>query len=233
MLPVSKSLWIIIPLINKIEFTYRLLAITVLVTALIAGIIVKNLKKNWLIILFCAFVIFSTILNWGNRGTIPDIGDSHFRTNLPYSTYQVEGLGPVITKWSNNLWQTNTPKARIQILEGKGKVVESHRSSTEHEYVILAESNLRIKENTLYFPGWNLLINSKQRPINYLDTKFPGVMTFSLKPGLYRVDLHFRDRPIKTLTKIVSLLALVYLAGLLVYSLSSRKRGIQKKGESH
>ena len=111
MLSISKPIWDAIPLINNFQFAYRLLAIEALFTSAIAGgALVKSFKNKHLIIILVSFAIFTTILNWGNRGNIPTT-DSQLSKYLPLSTSIYGGVPLAAPMWvdTEHIWNRQNP----------------------------------------------------------------------------------------------------------------------------
>ena len=211
---ISQPLWAHLPLLRNIEFSYRLLILQAFISATIAGLVIKNIKQQWIVIFICLVAIFSTILNWGHRHLIPDINDAYLKQQLPYSTYQGEGLGPAKPLWTDPVqpWHRVIPNNNIEFVKGAGDYILLKRTSTKHEYIINAKTDTLVKENTLYFPGWTVLANNKPIRIIYTAKKEPGIIHFNLKRGIYKVELLFQKTPIRHVSQVISLTSLVALA---------------------
>lgn len=219
-LNISTPVWESVPFLKSFQFSYRLLGILMLSTAIIAAVLANNLSKKWIIILICALAIFSTILNWGNRKNIPDINDEYLRQQIPHTNTNGAGLGQAATIWSDpkNTWASKTPEKNIEIIEGKAEITQISRENNYHLYLINAASPVKIKENTLYFPGWKFFINNKPAQIFILSNTEPkGVMSFPLPAGLHKIEFIFEDTLAHTMGKTISLVSLItLLAGLVI-----------------
>lgn len=212
---VSRPLWQIIPLINNFQFTYRLMVIISFISAVLAGIFFSKTKisqnmQNLIIFL----VIITSILAWSNRRIIPEITDAGLIT-APHS----ESFSPAIPKWVplDRPWMIQAPPAPAQILSGIGSITATSRTTNVHSYSVTAKTDLNIKENTLYFPGWQALPNSIQI---YPDDQ--GIINFTLPAGQHQIKLVFSDTPIRAFSKQISLLSLLVL--ILLYAGSSPLR---------
>ncbi len=216
---ISKPLWNILPLLKNFQFSYRLLAEEVFIVAIIAGIVSEHIKET-LLIMLCLVTIIYTGLNWGNRRVISAINDMTLRNNLAKSTFEGEGNGQSAPEWlpKQSVWMYRVPTQHAEILSGPGTIKELSRTTTLHRYIIQTRQNTTIKENTIYFPGWQVVVNGKKIPINYQSKNNPGVIAFSLEKGLYDVSVKFIDTPIRVASKLVSFIALLYL---FIFSLNS------------
>lgn len=200
----SISIWELFPYLNAAG-PHRLLILTTLSTSIIAGYFAlinhKNKKLIYILIFLC---IGTTILNWGNRKVISQLNDESLRKFIPYSTARVERHFYANTRWvnPNNVWFSNPPMNRIEILSGKGEIVEIRTTSTEHKYIIDAKSPLVIRENTLFFPGWSLKSNSKNISISPDPN---GIINAKLPSGLQVVELNYENLFTYKIYKLISL----------------------------
>lgn len=224
MTPLSKFIWEFIPLIRNSIMTTRLLLILSFCVSILAGILFENFAKKWkLIILFLIVTIMYTILNWGHRRVMPEINDSVLRQNLPLSTFEGEGLNYIATpKWikNNKLWFHYTPNNTLEILSGSSEIKEIRRTSIEREYIIFAnKGNTLLKENTTYFPGWEVKVNNEEKNIINNNDKYPGLILFKVNEGLSKITIKYEDLLWLKVLKIVSLIILLFIDFQIIFTL--------------
>ncbi|MBI3366451.1 hypothetical protein HY041_02390 [Candidatus Roizmanbacteria bacterium] len=224
---ISKSIWEIIPLIKNFQYSYRLVLPISFCLATIGGIFSRYISNKFLIII-CTLTILSTILNWGNRRTIPEIGDKELQHEL-LSGYTPTNI-VIKPKWVGQKefydFQSSPSKKPLEILNGSAQILAISRTTSKHEYLINAQSQATLKENTFYFPGWDLKINNNPYPINYLDKQFPGIITFKLNKGLYRAELSFTDTKIRQVYSWISLTSLIAMIAFAITYYLRRSRSI-------
>jgi hypothetical protein len=228
---ISEPIWAVLPLLKNFEISYRLMFLVVFYTAAIAGIITKHFAKvtftrfklNF-VLTFCIIAILTTILNWGQRRVITTINDQSLRAGLPESTIKGEGGPAAMPRWVDpkNIYMKDVPPTHLQILQGKGTVKQVIRTSIHQEYVINANTDLYLKENTLYYPGWTVLANNKSATINYQNPKYKGVMTLHLKKGIYSLDFQFRNTPVRTIAETISGMTFILLILPYLYLLAKK-----------
>lgn len=208
----SKPIWETIPILLNLQFSYRILVLVNLVTAFIAAITVKIVDNRTYTITICILAIGLTILNWGHRRVIPEINDKHLYINTPQSTHQAEGLNPAAPIWTDPYrpWMEKTPKLNAEIIRGDGSVQPIWRTTAKHQYLVQSNTDTLMRENTLYFPGWKLLIDNKEITIDKSKLQ-SGVIVFPLNEGLHLVTLEFVDTKVRFVSKLVSLLTLIFL----------------------
>jgi hypothetical protein len=222
MLGISKPIWEAFTILQNFQFTYRLHGVVMFCIAIVAAIVAKYTTKKWLLYTICLVAIFTTILNWGNRKNLPDVQDKVLEQRIAMTAYHGGGINQAITVWSDNKYPyaPSIPAKHIEILKGEGTIKEINRTNTEHIYSIQANDSLFLRENTLYFPGWHVLVDKKNEPITILSQQIPkGIIAFSIPPGNHTVEVLFEDTPPRTEGKIISFASLL---GLFVIMLSSK-----------
>lgn len=220
--PQSKDIWKALPLFKYAQFSYRLLEFVALCTSIFAGIVVTKWRRNSFIVILCLITVFYTLLNWGNRKALYYVQDAYL-----IKEFQQKPDVPIYLEPSSPVWADLKkskvrirPKGHIEILSGNAQIQELSRTSIDHKYLINTLSGVTIKENTLYFPGWTLLVNGKEENISYTNPKYPGIVTFYLPKGLSEVELIFRDTRDRYFSKLVSIVSSTVLLIILIFSLS-------------
>src|SRR6266404_1486772 len=205
---ITKPIWNYFSFTESIQFAWRLFLEMSLIVAVVAGVIAKNVKSNKFIFILCAITIMYTILNWGNRQTEPQLTDAIFRNQPLFQEKpgEVELTTPVwVDRYAK--WIGIYPKSHMQVLSGSAQITPEVRQQTLHTYKISVKKNAVIKENTFYFPGWELFVNGQQKPINYLNKKYRGVITFPLKKGTYQIKLLYVYNSVSVIAQRLSLFA--------------------------
>jgi len=207
--PYSKFIWDNLPLLN-LAGAHRLLILLTFCISILSGYFVLNVKDRKYIYVIIFFTIFYTILNWGNRGLIPNITDENLRNNLPLSTAQGEGHFYANTKWANvnKPWFSNIPIKHLEILSGKGEITQEKRNTTFHSYNFVATTSVVAKENTLFFPGWITYLDGK--PIK-TSVDNSGVITFKIPSGTHNLNLIYEDIFPYNIIKVISLVSFLAL----------------------
>ncbi len=212
--PFSHIFWTILPFIKNTG-PHRLLLILAFVTSILGGYFALiMLHKQRLIFILISFTIISTILNWGQRRVIPTIYDSSLKANLWKSTSEGEGHFYANSEFRDprHPWFSKLPSAHLQVTKGNGNIQDLSRSSVKHTYLVTAATQLSLQENTLYFPGWQIVDNNRTIPISHNQN---AVITFTLPKGNHYIEVAYSDVPIYKVLKWTSIgglfLLLVYL----------------------
>lgn len=215
--PYSKFFWGILPFL-KVTGSQRLLVLVAFVSALLAGYLSLHvLKRKLLLSILVVITIFSTMLNWGHRRVIPKITEQNLINTVWQSTSTGEGHFYANSKWRkmSNPWFTRLPKQPMEIIKGKAEIKKLSRNTTEHVYLVNANTPVRIQENTLYFPGWSA--NDNNKTLKIAPDK-DGVISFTLPQGNHLIILYYNDIGIYKMLKQISgntlLLLLIIIIGV-------------------
>lgn len=213
MLKFSEPLWDIIPLINNIQFTYRLLLVISFITSLLAAIVFKDVSNKKILFLISFLTISYTILNWGNRKNIPQHTDTYLKNQLLYGPTVTGDVEPTAPIWvnPNKVSFTKRPAKHIEIVSGAAEIQEIKRSPYRHIYSINTDSQSKFKENTFFFPGWQLKVNNQLYPFNYTDKNFPGIINFKLPEGKYNVEISFNPTLVRKVAFLISIVSIISL----------------------
>lgn len=213
---ISKPLWENIFLLKSTYLPYRLLSISMFATSAMAAFCMKYLKNKFLYYLLICLVIMTTILNWGNRRNIPEINDEQIAATLPLASAAGECFMPgiSITKSEDSCFDT-IPNSHIEVVAGEAEINAQERKTLVHSYIIDANEESVIKENTHYFPGWNIFVDGRQKEI----VPDNGVMTFTVDKGNHNVELVFQDTSVRKYATAISVFAFLVSGALLLYTL--------------
>jgi hypothetical protein len=208
----TSTIWNNFYFLRSFQASGRLFAEIAFILAFLGGIALKKWNKLGLAF-FCTFVVVSTILNWQNRKMVPFDSNAYYNTysygTTVYSEY-FDPNNPVYALRHNaRICQIDKllhekPTSHLKILSGKGEIREISRSQIDHLYLIKANTELELSENTYYFPGWKIYANAKQLPLDIVDKKNFGTLTFSVPKGTYVVEAKFEDTDIRKLGKFIS-----------------------------
>lgn len=224
----TKVLWDNIFFLRSFVLPWRMLVPIAFTTAFLGAIIVQYVPRK-IVIVFCGFIVLSTILNWGNR-TMVSLDPNAYATHWSLYTEYFDARDPVYLKRYHDRVNEipnlvlQTPSSHLEILSGKGKIRETKRTQIQHEYILDADSTVNLSENTYYFPGWKVFVNGKEIQTSIKNKKRFGTMTFSIKPGLYLIEAKFTETPIRKMGRYISIVSLIIVIVLLFIGVSNRLR---------
>lgn len=213
MLKESNFIWTIITLLQKFQFPWRFLSLTVLASSVLgayfAVIITKKNRGAFAVFFVFILVLLFYSQYWRANGYL--IKEQSFYSSIYNSTTDTGESSPI---WSIRFMEQR-PQSSIEILSGEADIAEIERKSYVHKYKVNAFEQSLIKENTLYFPGWNVYVNGKKLDLNEIEfqnEQHRGVMTFKVPQGETEVKIVFEDTKLRTFSNIISAVSLVLLA---------------------
>ena len=223
MLPESKFIWETITILQKFQFPWRFLSASIFATAILSGIFIASLKKQnikfALLVVVVVLCLLFTYKEWYPKGYL--LKDESFYTSVYEGTTDTGESAPI---WSIRFME-HKPKAPMEVIEGSAKIKELSRTTTKHSYNINSQDSSRIVENTLYFPGWKIYVDGKEyKGIQFQDPNYRGLMTFKVLNGEHKIDIVFRETKLRTISDIISALALGFLVLLIVVNFTKSKK---------
>lgn len=213
MLPQSEFIWKTVTTLQKFQFPWRFLSVSVFSTAILGGFVILLIKKEqykkMLVLAVVLILITSTFTYWHPKGYLDK--SEEFFTSVYHGTTDTGESAPI---WSVRFME-KTPKNSMEVIQGDASIREIKRKSTLHVYEIDSKYSSRIVESTLYFPGWNIYVNGKKyEGIQFQDPNFRGLMTFYVNNGKSRVEVRFEDTKIRTISNVVSVLSVMLLIAI-------------------
>ncbi len=208
MLPISAFVWKNISLLRQFQFPWRFLALSVFSTSILSvsffsfGFL-KNRIAYWMVIFL---VIVSTVYYWKPLLGVDKINEQYYWNYPLNSTY----YGETDVIWSAGPANAY-PKYPVEIIDGNAKVANYKRNSFRHVYNITSITNSRVVDHTQYFPGWRVLLDGKQIPIQFQDPNWRGQLIYAIPKGKHVVQAVFKESPVRYVANIISVITASFL----------------------
>lgn len=216
MLPISGILWHKISILQKFQFPWRFLTITVFTTALLGGFILTTIPKR---LQFVSSLVLIFALFFFNK----DYWHAKDYLLKPESFFTGIYSGTTDTGESSPLWSVrfmeHEPIGHVEVLSGSADVEEIRRTTTIHVYKVDVTEKVRIRENTLYFPGWEVFVDNQKANIEFQDPANRGLITFFADKGRHDISIRFSDTKVRTLANAITITCLIVmvLLGLVLW----------------
>lgn len=207
-LPVSRGVYFMVPLLQKFQFVWRFLSLAIFPPAVFIGALVYLLPKKFKAPVVFLLLLAALFLNknyWHAKGFL--YKDESFYSGVYAGTTDTGESSP---RWSVRFME-GYPSAPMEVIDGEAEIEVGDRLSTRHEFTIKAETSARLVENTLYFPGWDILVNGNPVEVQFQDPAYRGLMTFNVPAGEYQVVARFRETRLRLFADLVSVLGLGFL----------------------
>ena len=225
MLKESDFIWKTITTLQKFQFPWRFLSVSVFASAVLGGLFVQFFKnENIRKAILVAVVIGTFVLTkdyWKAKDYLQK--PESFYTVIYDSTTDTGESSPI---WSIRFMEKR-PTAHAEVIKGEAKIKEVFRKSTLRRYEIDATYRSRIRENTLFFPGWRVYIDGKRyQGVQFQDPDNRGLITYYVPSGKHIVGIEFRETRTRTIANYISLASLIILVAILfrTYRLPKNKQ---------
>lgn len=208
MTPASHLVWENISIMQKFQFPWRFLSLSIFVAAVIGGIVFSIIPKKLQLFSLCVVSIGCISFTWNYwHAKEYQIKPDRFFSAVYDGTTDTGESAPV---WSVRFMEKR-PKAFSDVISGSAVITPLIRKSTLHTYVVNANEHSRIRENTLYFPGWEVVVNGKNVPVEFQDPKNRGLITYFVEKGRNTVTISFHDTKLRFFVNVVSFISLIGL----------------------
>lgn len=222
MLPISRTIYLNFSLLQKFQFAWRFLALAIIPPTIFIGAIVYLLPKKLKLPIAFLILLMVLMLNknyWHAKDFIYEDESSYTRV-YPGTTDTGE-LAPI---WSVRFME-EYPQAPMEVIDGQTEIEEISRTTTKHEFKVMAKTPTRLVENTLYFPGWNVFVNGKATEIEFQDPAYRGLMTFNIAEGEYEIVAQFKETKLRLFADLLSLGTVGFLfVGVVAYNKKKRRK---------
>lgn len=202
MLGFSLFFWSIVPLTDLIQFPWRLLAVIVFASPILAAYVIDKSDQRLITatIIILAAVISTAV--YTKPKTFVEREEPFYSTNEDTTTVRDEYMP---------IWVKEKPHGRanekLEIVSGNARIVKQTIKTANYKTIIESESESEILVNSVYFPGWQVKIGNKIQEINFENTN--GLITFSLPKGRHEVIIKYGKTPVHLASEIISLFSLV------------------------
>ncbi|HXG64643.1 MAG TPA: hypothetical protein VNO70_06020 [Blastocatellia bacterium] len=237
MLEVSKYIGQYIPKIDIGVFTWRMLSITTLIAALLAGAFAEAVihafrqRRTLEWVAFAALAMLITLGGAAFSGVavvgsmlwapefVPSLEHVNFAT-IPATSSSYPDELPVVE--------------RAELAAGAGTISIENWQPEHRALTVDLQASDTLIIRTFNFPGWTATVDG--RPVEIRTWHRAGEIAIDLPPGNHHVRLDFLDTPPRRLGSRVTIIAFLVVMAMLLTPLVGRKlnraEGDQTKGEN-
>ena len=212
----SRVIWNTIPAIGIIQFPWRLLSVIVFTSAVCAAFVIDSNNKNRA--LLAALLVLASVIStviYTKPSEFVNRADAYYATNEDSTTV----LGEYLPLWVQENSQSH-PNQKIEIEKGTASITQTSIKPNNYKFALDLQEESQIKVNTIFFPGWKVIANGSNIPIDYKNPQ--GLIKFKLPKGNYDVIIRYTKTLPHLASEIVTLFA-VFLTGVYFYLLKWRK----------
>lgn len=209
MLPFSRSVWEIVPLLNFFQFPWRLLSLVIILCAFLGGIVSQIRFRK---VISGIIIVCSVLLSYSY--TIPAYfhnRDDSYYTKRPNFIYGTNSPGNVF----NTVWieqKDDIPEAIITSVK-PDSLSNISIQPERYSFDFSALEVTKIIINSAYFPGWIAYTQFGRVPVSQTDD---GTMEVFLPAGEYRVMLVFADTIVRHTALTITFLSFLIICVLTI-----------------
>jgi hypothetical protein len=230
---VSETLYEIPIVSSTINFPWRFLEIVTFTTSIVAGILITKLPRRGSVFLIAGISIATLALYWPFSQLVSwrlSYSDRQYgmmvKTNINYMP-DTEFL-PIDTHYVKLFEDRGEAQNHTYFERVDGQPLTATYYSThdlERIADIRLENSSQIQANVFYFPGWNVLVDGKETPV---QKDAYGLILFSVPAGLHRIEIRFINTPIHTIAEGISIASFVCMLFVGIYQFLFRPKHVKK-----
>lgn len=239
MSPLAQPLWEAIPPLAVIQFPWRLLALAGFSFSVLGGLTLWNLlpsplpdlrAEGGLVVMSLLAMLASypfiqaqlaPVEPWREDGRAVYQFEREHPDMLGYTVWATQpftmtALSTAYAAPDYSEDRGNAPTAgRLEIIAGRGRVIESYVGGSSAGGVVEMESNGVVRLNVYYFPGWAVTVDG--RPIATSPDPAFGAIQLELASGRHRIDARFGETPVRMAAMLMAAAALLVSVGLVLW----------------
>ena len=201
----STTLWNILP-VSFIQFPFRFLSLSIVsVSFLIACVIyVSPSKLKIPIAVLSLIILVLSAKPFLTPSEFFDKGEGFYSTNMDTTTVKNEYMPK---------WVKQKPIERfaekVEVVSGDGEVKNLSYNSKRVTFNLDAGSVIRVRVNTVYYPGWDAIVNNQKVEVDYTNEK--GVIELMIPKGESNIELKFSETPLRLFADLLSIISILFL----------------------
>jgi len=203
----TSFIWEHMIFLSFVQFPWRFLSIIIPVTAFIGAYVSYRISMRfWSIVLIGASVIFSYSYT---RPHVYEPRDGQYymsRTNFTDGTSSIANTFSTI--WTD--WKKGRSDYVLKVINGKVPGGISENSYLKKTLTIWADAGSEVYIPILYYPGWKVIIDQKETPIDYVTD---GTIRFAVLQGKHQATVVFTQTFVRKCADMLSVVTLVWILG--------------------
>ena len=236
-LPISTWIWESVPLLQFLQFPWRMLGLATFSLAFLAGFgtetILNFIRAPFIRSLVPALLVGLSVLyifpwQYSNYYSSIDqsiFGMTKFESDSGYlgTTSTAEYL-PIQVDSLPSDSQIKKAHSGVKLQTDElpvGAAVEAadYRPLT-YDLILNSNKPFKAKFNTFYFDGWRAWIDDESAPIVVTDDE--GLISIDIPAGRHELHVHFAQTPVRLISRLITLVSL-FLIGTMIWVI--RRRG--------
>lgn len=202
-LPISGIVWSVRPVAALFQFPYRMLAVgTLMAPWMVASAAEKFVKQRVLVTII--FLLVFAVPTWYQLQKISFVKreEGFYTTNEATTTVADEYM----PRWVTTIPDSRSSE-RLIISSGRGTIVYEYLNTQRIVAHIEAFEESILRFNTIYYPGWGIMIDDRPANITYQNPN--GFMEVAVPAGKHNIEAEFRETVPRFLADLVSVVSVI------------------------
>lgn len=211
----STPIWVAIPPLRYLQFSWRLLSIVILCFSLMFGALPSLLRGKLRKTLPVALMVALVALNWSyfkpEHGKLGPLTDDQKFTAAAWELQQTAGIWDYLPKTA-----IEAPKAPQKYVaeNARGELDVKNASQgtnwAKFDVAVTSETGW-VRVGIMTFPGWKAYVDGKELEIQVPDEEKWGRMWLEVPQGEHHVEVRFTNTPVRTVSNAVTVVAWLIL----------------------
>ncbi len=218
---VSAPVWKIGSMVKLLQFPYRTLALSLFSTSWLIAALMEHTSKFYQWKLWILFLILWLVPLTGATAKVQIVTrpEGYYTTNEATTTVADEYMPRWVTRQIKE-----RRNQKLEFLKGNGEINYQKISSQRVEAIINTKIESILQLNTIYYPGWGVVIDDNPVHVDYLTSE--GLILVKIPPGRHRLVAEFHETLPRFIADLTSAsFGLVYVG----YLLSLRRTKVKDK----
>ncbi|MBP7774685.1 YfhO family protein [Candidatus Woesebacteria bacterium] len=213
LLPLSSVLYTHVPGLSEVQYPWRFLSVLQFSIPIVAALCIDHyhLQHSKLLLLgvVCFIVLRMPQLYGKNFADFPESQYYFTRSNLHSQNLN--------TIWSDNSEKYPVKTQQAEIISGDGVITDSTVKNASRSYEVTARSEVRLVDYTFYFPGWKVISDGTELPIEFQDMNYRGLITYVLPAGKHTVSVEYGFTKVRLVAVFLTLASFIAAAVWISY----------------
>lgn len=207
MLKVSIPLWERIPLLQNLQYPWRLLSVVIVATPFLSAAILSKFRWPLVSLVLVGFAIMISFF-YTKPVLYESRSDAYYLSRREF-TDGTSSLGNGFsTLWM--AWQPDRPAKRMEIVNGEGTITMRQDDATTFVGDVVSVGDVTVRTNVAFYPGWRVAVDGKGAPAKPDER---GTISVDIETGTHSVKVYFSETPLRIVVDLISLGCLVGLFG--------------------
>jgi hypothetical protein len=208
LLPLSSVFYTHVPGLSEIQYPWRFLTVLQFSIPILAALCIDHYRlvhsKFLLLGVVCLLAFRMPQLYGKNFADYPESQYYFTRSNLHSQNLN--------TIWSDNSEKYPVKTQQATVISGEGVITDSKLKNASRRYEITAHSEVRLVDYTFYFPGWKVVSDGREVPIEFQDMNYRGLITYVLPAGKHTVSVDYGFTKVRIFALTLSVVSIFFFS---------------------